>query len=53
MSRLSKSVSPSESSSDHTRQPGMKRTFARLPGCPVMRNTARYWLAFLSPRSVQ
>ena len=31
MIRLSRIVNPTESSSDHTKQPGMKRTCARLP----------------------
>ena len=38
MITLIKIVNPIESSSDVTRQPGMKRTCARLPGRLVNRN---------------
>jgi hypothetical protein len=39
MITLIRSVNPTESKSDHTKQPGMKPTCARLPGRLVKMNT--------------
>ncbi len=44
MSRLITTVSTTEINRDISRQPGMKRTCARLPGC-LLKNATVQWSA--------